>query len=139
MCVFVSAVVTSSVDNIDFRWHSDTMISRGVRAATLHHCCSATARLQQLLYAAPGTVACKASHAASQSNKQRDKLPYISQPVQQLDQVPVPLCRRPGQFIEQLSALMQWRQETLDRIQQLGNAFEASDGGASTAELQVPS
>jgi hypothetical protein len=32
---------------------------------------------------------------------------------------------------------MFWRQEVLDRIQQLSDAFEASDGGASTAELQV--
>lgn len=113
------------------------MISRAMRAATLHHCCSATARLQQLLCAAPCTLACRASHTASHSNTQHDQSPYNSQPVQQVDQVPVPLCRRPGQCVEQLSVLMFWRQEVLDRIQQLSDAFEASDGGASTAELQV--
>lgn len=115
-------------------------------AAALQKCCCAAARLQQLLRLAPVASAAPApsrrthSHstaAACLSSNSYEPLAYVSQPVQTAGEVPVPLCKRPGQHVEQLSALMEWRQSVLQQIANIKGSFQDADGGPSAAELQV--
>lgn len=63
--------------------------------------------------------------------------PYVSHPVTEAQQVPVPLCKRAANHVEQLSALLHWRQEVLSHIQKVKDAFETADGGPSASELQA--
>jgi hypothetical protein len=39
--------------------------------------------------------------------------------------------------VEQLAALMGWRQSVIGQIQDIKDAFEAADGGPGAGELQV--
>lgn len=103
----------------------------------MQHCCSAAAKLQQLLLLSPSYIARSVSLSATQQADATVQGPYISQPVQHVEQVPVPLSRRPAQHTAQLSALMQWRQNVLDAIKQIKDTFVAEDEGPSTSELQV--
>lgn len=101
------------------------------------HCCSAVARLQQLFALAPRQLTSTTSHRQRASAVIQGDLPYDSSPVQQLQQVPTPMCRRPGQHVEQLAALMDWRQSVLQEIMSVKDSFAAADGGPSTSELQA--
>lgn len=51
--------------------------------------------------------------------------------------MPVPLCQRPASHTEQLSSLLQWRQDVLQEIQGIRDSFATTDGGPTAAELQV--
>jgi len=51
-------------------------------------------------------------------------------------EVPIPLCKRPPDHAEQLDSLLEWRSDFLQRIQAVGDAFEAADGGPGGALLQ---
>jgi hypothetical protein len=55
----------------------------------------------------------------------------------EVQHVPVPLCRRAASHVEQLAALMVWKQSVVRQIQDLKDAFEAADGGPGAGELQV--
>lgn len=63
--------------------------------------------------------------------------PYVCHQVTDVQQVPVPLCKRAATYVEQLAVLMQWRQNVLHRIKDVKDAFEAADGGPGASELQV--
>lgn len=103
----------------------------------VQHCCCAAAKLQQLLFTAPRCLARSLAQQSACYASHTDQVPYSSQPVQQAQQVPVPLCRRPVQHTEQLAVLMQWRRNVLSEIQKVKESFAAADGGPSTADLQV--
>lgn len=117
----------------------------------LQQCCCAAAAAARLrrwcLHAHPqqhqrlSSTRAAASPSSRESGRQETASQqvqcYVSQPVTDAASVPVPLCRRPGQFAEQLSALLQWRQTVLEEISSLKDAFEAADVGPAASELQV--
>lgn len=103
----------------------------------MQYCCSTAAKLQQLLLLPPRHIIRSISLNATQQVDATVQGPYISQPVQQVQDVPVPLSKRPAQHTAQLSALMQWRQTVLDAIKQIKDTFVAEDEGPTTSELQV--
>lgn len=65
--------------------------------------------------------------------------PYVSQEVTSIPAVPVPLCQRDASHVESVLSLMRWREDTLDAIKHIKDAFESADGGPASSELQVPS
>lgn len=100
-------------------------------------CCRVAVAAARLLFA--NAAAPHRHHLASAQSlpQELEASAYSSQLAQHVTQVPVPLCRRPGQHTEQLSALMQWRQGVFDEIHRVRDTFAAADGGPSTSELQV--
>lgn len=111
----------------------------------LGRCCSRPCSLacyarsyfvQQRLATTHATVTCPA--AASAASEAADvETSYVSRPVTEVQDVPVPLCRRAANHVEQLSALMGWRQTVIGQILDIKDAFEAADGGPGAGELQV--
>jgi hypothetical protein len=113
-------------------------ISRNMHASRIKHCCLAAARLHQLLWTPHlHTPTCLASYRSASVQSHNVETAYSSQPVQHVEQVPVPMCRRQAQHTEQVSVLVQWRQHVLDEISNVREGFAAADGGPSDSELQV--
>ncbi|KAF6252514.1 S-adenosyl-L-methionine-dependent methyltransferase [Scenedesmus sp. NREL 46B-D3] len=79
-------------------------------------------------------VSCAAASAAPEAADAVTS--YLSQPVTEVQHVPVPLCKRAASHVEQLSALAGWRQCVIGQIQEVKDAFEAADGGPGAGELQ---
>lgn len=51
--------------------------------------------------------------------------------------VPTPLCQREGTHVECLGAVLSWRQQVLNSIDAVGNAFQRADDGPSAKDLKV--
>ena len=62
---------------------------------------------------------------------------HLEDPRSVQKQVPIPLCRRDPSIVEELSELLSWRSDVLQRIQAVGDTFETQDGGPGRALLEV--
>lgn len=76
-------------------------------------------------------------HQLSMACTSREIRPFVSEEVSSSTAVPVPLCLRPAEHVQLVSGLLGWRQRVLDNISCVKNAFEAADGGPTSAVLQV--
>jgi hypothetical protein len=123
---------------VRLRTFKSSAVSGNMHASRIKHCCLAAARLHQLLWTPHLHMpTCLASYRSASMQSHNAETAYNSQPGQRVEQVPVPMCRRPAQHTEQLSVLMQWRQHVLDEISKVRDEFVAADGGPSTSDLQV--